>query len=775
MQELVKQIRLVIISIAVLLTLSMLAIIYPVQEIMDDTIKKSFETEAVIALTALNGFIDTCTTETSAMAMRPELRERVIQYRRGKISLTDLETWTGPCYHEACNHLQNCVTAVRLLDDRILASYGQNLLDLDFLLQHSNSDINVLFYPYRGHSYFLVICPVFDGDLPVAYDCILFDPKPLLTEVNHLTHDYNIISQANFKPNQAGITRIDDNLFMKNGVIYFHSLLQNTNAVFTMSTTTQELYRPVRASTYRILAIICLALLMTGIMLYLTLYTTARQMLTRQQSDNAILEAEKAKVEKLASGQRALFNIFRYLSECWTLEDDFKVLKKSLPYIINYRNFLMAVRSSRSDIHFELKEVTGDFGSFNPTGLFGPNPGIMEDVLTTGHPCFTGDLPAQRLPGQYRRDVNSLIIVPIIYKGFTWGSIAIDHLEKHAFTQLDFELMDMLASHIALHLEEMEAKRHLNNQAERLRSLHGLISQIALERDNEAMFNLLLQDLLASFNLQALAVYRLVHSEEEMNFKYLVGSGQLNLLPETSGNDLELMREVAASRSLKIINQPERGYLLLTPVMYRDVLHGVFCAAKSDAFTEDYIDVIWIIISYLAIFWELNILLYRTERDALIDPLTGVWNRRYMMKQIEIEDGKLRRSNGECCLAILDLGNFKSINDLYGHSAGDEVLKLTAATISQVIRNSDSVGRYGGDEFIVLLPGSSPSQAAAIMERINAELTDQQPAYITLPILADFGIASCPADAGSLLEAINIADERMYNNKRQRKGMLKFS
>ena len=152
----------------------------------------------------------------------------------------------------------------------------------------------------------------------------------------------------------------------------------------------------------------------------------------------------------------------------------------------------------------------------------------MEDVLTSGNPCFTGDLPSEHLSGRYRRDVNSLIIVPIIYKGFTWGIIAIDHLQKNAFSQLDFELMDMLASHIALHLEEMEAKRNLNNQAERLRSLHGLISQMALERDNQVMINRLLSDLLSSFDLQALGVYRLTHPEEELNFKCLVASGQLD-------------------------------------------------------------------------------------------------------------------------------------------------------------------------------------------------------------------------------------------------------
>ncbi|MGE5391928.1 MAG: GAF domain-containing protein, partial [Deltaproteobacteria bacterium] len=653
LKELVKQIKLFIISIAVLLVISMLAVFYPVQEIMNNTLKSSFKTEAVITLTTLNNFIDTCSMETSSIATRPELRNKVIQYKRGKIGFSELIKSTTPCYRESCNTLQYCTTAVRMLDKRIVATYGESsMIDLRNLESHRSNHLTVVSYPYHGHTYFMMVCPVLDGDIPVAYDYVVYDPEPLLTEVNNLTHDYAIIRQADFDPGEKGITRIDYNLYEKGSSLFFHDSIKDSDAILIMEITEKELFTPVRTAIYQTLAIICLALLMTGIILYLTLYTSAREILRREKSNNSTLEAEKAKVEKLASGQRDLFNIFRYLSECWTLEDDFKVLKNSLPYIIDYRNFLMAVRPSRSAINFELKEVTGDYEAYNPKGLFGKDPGIMEEVLLTGHPCFTVDLPAQHLQGRYRRDVNSLIIVPIIYKGFVWGSISVDHLEKNAFTQLDFELMDMLASHIALHLEEMEAKRKLNNQAERLRSLHGLIGQMALERDNEAMTNRLLCDLLASLDLKSMGVYSLIRPVEEMNFRSLIGSGEINMLPTTQGTDLELLREVAANQVLKIVNQPGRGYLLFTPIMYRDVLHGIFCAVKNDAFTDEYIDVVWIIVSYLAIFWELNMLLYRTERDALIDPLTGVWNRRYMMKQIEIEDGKLTRSGGECCLAI---------------------------------------------------------------------------------------------------------------------------
>ena len=119
-------------------------------------------------------------------------------------------------------------------------------------------------------------------------------------------------------------------------------------------------------------------------------------------------------------------------------------------------------------------------------------------------------------------------------------------------------------------------------------------------------------------------------------------------------------------------------------------------------------------------------------------------------------------------MGVLDLGNLKGINDYFGHTVGDEVLKATANAIAKTIRSVDTVGRYGGDEFIVLFPSTSPEQAQTALQRVNEEINKQCPPGINVDIFADFGIACSPLDAPRLLDAINIADARMYKNKKER-------
>jgi diguanylate cyclase (GGDEF)-like protein len=122
------------------------------------------------------------------------------------------------------------------------------------------------------------------------------------------------------------------------------------------------------------------------------------------------------------------------------------------------------------------------------------------------------------------------------------------------------------------------------------------------------------------------------------------------------------------------------------------------------------------------------------------------------------------------------MGGFKQINDNYGHTKGDEALVKTASAIKKSLRLSDSVGRYGGDEFIILLPNVTPQDAEMVLSRIDGELErlrirsdDSDPDSPPIKVILDFGLAIYPGAASSLLETINLADEAMYVKKTTRK------
>jgi diguanylate cyclase (GGDEF)-like protein len=122
--------------------------------------------------------------------------------------------------------------------------------------------------------------------------------------------------------------------------------------------------------------------------------------------------------------------------------------------------------------------------------------------------------------------------------------------------------------------------------------------------------------------------------------------------------------------------------------------------------------------------FELKAANKRIEELAELDELTGSFNRRCIMRMLEDEIARARRSNTLCSMALIDLDWFKRINDAYGHPTGDEVLRTFAITLFANIRNIDRFGRYGGEEFLLVLPDTSSEGAARILDRLRSIVAD---------------------------------------------------
>ncbi|GAA5214640.1 GGDEF domain-containing protein [Corallincola platygyrae] len=151
------------------------------------------------------------------------------------------------------------------------------------------------------------------------------------------------------------------------------------------------------------------------------------------------------------------------------------------------------------------------------------------------------------------------------------------------------------------------------------------------------------------------------------------------------------------------------------------------------------------------------------ERQANRDPLTGVFNRRMMSKALAqaIDYGKRYRRH--CSLICIDLDHFKEINDTHGHTVGDEVLKQAANCISRTIRGTDSLYRFGGEEFAVLLPETEQMDAMAVAEKLRESLVDHS-FDCNINLTASFGVAEMVIEesADSWLKR---ADDRLYEAK----------
>jgi diguanylate cyclase (GGDEF)-like protein len=117
---------------------------------------------------------------------------------------------------------------------------------------------------------------------------------------------------------------------------------------------------------------------------------------------------------------------------------------------------------------------------------------------------------------------------------------------------------------------------------------------------------------------------------------------------------------------------------------------------------------------------------------------------------------------------MVDIDDFKAINDRYGHTCGDEALRKAAARLDELVRASDRVGRYGGDEFLIILPDTTPSEADAFVKRMRAAWDAAPPCLASgsVPICVSFGCACVEIDDG-VVQLVRRADEAMYRDKRR--------
>lgn len=161
------------------------------------------------------------------------------------------------------------------------------------------------------------------------------------------------------------------------------------------------------------------------------------------------------------------------------------------------------------------------------------------------------------------------------------------------------------------------------------------------------------------------------------------------------------------------------------------------------------------------------------ERDlhrlAVTDPLTGLANRSLLNQTYARLRAIADRQHSPLSLLVMDLDHFKQINDRYGHEAGDQVLVEFARFIDKRLRESDFICRTGGEEFLVLLPGSDLNRATGVAEHIRRQLEESPIAYQnhSIPLTLSIGVAGYGDDGRELEDLIRAADQRLYQGKQQ--------
>jgi diguanylate cyclase (GGDEF)-like protein len=165
------------------------------------------------------------------------------------------------------------------------------------------------------------------------------------------------------------------------------------------------------------------------------------------------------------------------------------------------------------------------------------------------------------------------------------------------------------------------------------------------------------------------------------------------------------------------------------------------------------------------------------ERMATLDPLTGIYNRRTFTDLVERELARAARAGSSVGLVVIDLDHFKTVNDRYGHLAGDAVLRAFVATANGALRKQDLLGRYGGEEFCVVLPGATPAEAVMIAQRLRESVESSPVAIVDRSIhyTISAGVAHSNRAGLDLDSLVRDADEALYRAKRRGRNQVSLA
>jgi diguanylate cyclase (GGDEF)-like protein len=228
-------------------------------------------------------------------------------------------------------------------------------------------------------------------------------------------------------------------------------------------------------------------------------------------------------------------------------------------------------------------------------------------------------------------------------------------------------------------------------------------------------------------------------------------------------------RELAASLP-RLAQTGAASCALLLPIAVRGEVQAVVVLVRRtllEAYTEDSIELATTLAEQAAT----ALALVRARAEAGTDPVTGVMNHRAMRRRLHEEIGRAMRTGAPLSCLLIDLDNFKLVNDRHGHPAGDRVLREVAQALVGEFRAFDRVARYGGDEFVAILPNAELESAAAAAARALQRLLALPAHEADLGVGASIGVAQWQAPMGTdaLLAA---CDAALLRSKRQGKGRV---
>jgi diguanylate cyclase (GGDEF)-like protein len=407
---------------------------------------------------------------------------------------------------------------------------------------------------------------------------------------------------------------------------------------------------------------------------------------------------------------------------------------------------------------------------------------FTEYVIRSGEPLLIrSDLEAtrQRLGISHvpKRPAKCLIAVPIFLGNKASGiMVAMNPDREFVFEQRDLDVLVTAAGQVSVAVENARLFADEQRRSRQLAFLNN-ISRTAISSDDPVhMLTEIASEIQKNFSFDHIGIGLLDRGTKEVEIKaeagaaayatgrrIPLGTGILGRVARTG--ERALVQNALPGNLTSIL--PEARAVLCIPITYGESLLGVLNveSRNENAFSPQDVLILNTLADLLATALHNAFVFQKLQQQSITDGLTGIKTRRFFWEALSAEWKRASRSGRPFSVVLIDLDKFKEVNDTMGHFEGDLVLARVGRLLEQKSRQSNVVARYGGDEFIVLMPETGAEQAQVLAERLRQWLATD-PMLAEHHITGSFGVASFPTHGFSIEDVIRVADAGMYVSKR---------
>ena len=382
------------------------------------------------------------------------------------------------------------------------------------------------------------------------------------------------------------------------------------------------------------------------------------------------------------------------------------------------------------------------------------------------------------------------LFMPLISRDNLIGILVLTKKQRCMYTLEDFILMEDVTNRVAVSMEKEYLREQLKEREEELSVINRSSTIMTSSLDIQRIYDSFVQELKRVVDVDWAAICLI--EQNEIHFLALsseIGSawkvGERIPIKGTATEWLVAHPQPVIEPDLSVesrfttgkyhLQQGVRSIVYLPLIVANKVVATLIVASRNpNAYNQRHLKLLEQLASQIAMPIENSRLYAETAYMARNDELTGLLNRRSLNEMLASEITRHSRYGGIFSLIIIDLDSFKSFNDIYGHLAGDRVLKQAGATIKSSIREADQAFRYGGDEFAILLPQTSLEAGSKVAERIRQQVSSRVKIDSTL-LTTSLGMASWPADGIGADEIIAAADAALYQAKRSGGNRVEYA